>query len=294
MTRSVLTSSSHPTVKRLFANRQIAVSTKHGKDLVMRPLIRQYLNLEAFKVNGVNTDLFGTFTGEVERPFDPVTTLRKKILEGLQVSGNTLGIGNEGSFGPHPHTPFLTVDQELVMFIDLEHNLEVCETVVSTETNHAQRDINHINDLIEFADKVHFPSHGLILKQMDGDEIVHVRKGILDWETLYSAYLQLRRSGKSVVAETDMRAYLNPTRMRIIERATEHLMKKITTVCPECQWPGFGCVEHVPGLPCKHCGAATNELLVKVYQCSNCSYTDERYYTKDTHADPMYCNICNP
>jgi hypothetical protein len=88
--------------EQFFKNRKMAVCSMHGKDLVMRPLIERYLHVNVVSVDNINTDEFGTFSGEVERPFDPITTLRMKILKGLHLSGETIGIGNEGSFGPHP------------------------------------------------------------------------------------------------------------------------------------------------------------------------------------------------
>ena len=97
----------HPSVKKLFEGRKVVVARMHGKHYVMKPLIKQYLGIDVVIVPEIDTDQFGTFSGEVERPFDPVTTLRKKIRKGLEASGETLGIGNEGSFGPHPHIPFL-------------------------------------------------------------------------------------------------------------------------------------------------------------------------------------------
>lgn len=53
------------------------------------------------------------------------------------------------------------------------------------------------------------------------------------FEELFSKY-------KSVYTETDMRSVFNPTRMNVIEKATEQLVEKIKSVCPNCKIPGFG------------------------------------------------------
>lgn len=287
-------SSPHPTIKKLFQNRKMMICSMHGKDLVMRPLVKQYLNINSENVGELDTDEFGTFSGEVQRPFDPITTLRKKILKGLKLSGETLGIGNEGSFGPHFQIPFIQADQEIVMLIDLQNDVEIYEAVTSTETNHARKEINGMNDLLAFADRIQFPMHGMILKEVKDGKVINIRKGIMTWEALHAVSQQFTSKQTALIAESDMRAYLNPTRMKIIERATEHLMKKIINTCPECQWPGFGCVETIPGLPCRQCGEPTKLLLIKVYQCKNCHYRDERYYTAGENADPQYCDHCNP
>lgn len=284
----------HPTARKLFEGRKIVVASMHGKHHVMKPLIAQYLNIDTVVVPDFDTDEFGTFSGEVERPFDPVTTLRKKILKGLKVSGETLGIGNEGSFGPHPGIPFLQVDEELVMLIDLQNDIEIVESVISTETVHVRKKINSMTDLLDFTERIQFPTHGIILKQVRDGQIVNIRKGILTWELLHAAWLQLNSGKTQLFAETDMRGYMNPTRMKIIERATEALMKKVTRLCPECQWPGFGIAEIKSGLPCEQCEAPTKLPLIKVYHCKNCAYSDERYYTDGRKAEPQYCDHCNP
>lgn len=284
----------HPTVKKLFEGRKVVVASMHGKHLVMKPLIKQYLNIDTVIVPEFDTDHFGTFSGEIERPFDPITTLRKKILAGLKAAGETLGIGNEGSFGAHPQLPFLHADQEIVMLIDLENDIEIMESVISTDTNHAQAKINGMKDLIEFTDKVEFPSHGIILKQIKDGKVLNMQKGIITWEFLYTAYLQLNKPGSSVIAETDMRGFMNPKRMKTIGRATKSLMKKITSLCPECQWPGFGVVETKGGLPCHLCGEPTKLMLVKTYQCKNCDHRVDRYHPEGSTASPQYCDHCNP
>lgn len=264
----------------------------HGKEHVMQPMINKLLGLQSIPIS-FDTDAFGTFTGEIERSSDPVTTLRKKIIKGLEISGHTLGIGNEGSFGPHPEIPLIPCDQEIAMMIDLQNNIEIMAVVTSTETNHAQQEIHSVKDLIEFATEKGFPRHALILKEVENGKIKKIRKGILGWELLYSTLNEYTSKGTKLIAETDMRAHVNPTRMKVIEKATESLLKKVANTCPECQWPGFASVETKRGLPCSQCGSATRLVLSKIYQCKSCDYVDERFYTSHK-ADPQYCDHCNP
>lgn len=279
---------------KFFQGRRVAICSMHGKEQVMRPLIKKYLGLDTETGLAINTDEFGTFSGEVERIDDPITTLRKKILKGLATSGLTLGIGNEGSFGSHPKMPFIPCDQEIVMLIDLENNIEIFDGTIAAETNHDQKTISSVTDLIEFATRAAFPRHGLILKQVEGGLIKRIQKGILDWERLYDTMADFDNGTAAIIAETDMRAHVNPTRMKIIEQATENLMKKLVNTCPECQWPGFACTETKSGLPCSSCGEETRLTLSMTYRCKNCDYTDERFYTQGPNADPQYCDHCNP
>lgn len=286
---------SHPIpLSEFFGNRKVAICSMHGKEHVMRPLIEKYLGLEVESNISIDTDVFGTFSGEVERQSDPISTLRNKILAGLQSSGLTLGIGNEGSFGPHPEMPFVPCNQEIVMLIDLHHNIEIFDAVTVTNTNHGQKEVKSVKDLVEFATQVNFPSHALILKQVKDEKIIKIRKGILGWELLYTVMYQFSRSETKLIAETDMRAHLNPTRMKVIQQATESLLTKLVNVCPRCQWPGFACVEVTRGLKCRQCGYPTRTIRSQIYQCRNCYYTDERLYTEGEKAEPQYCDHCNP
>jgi len=90
-----------------------------------------------------------------------------------------------------------------------------------------------------------------------------------------------------------MRALYNPTRMKIIEKATMQLIEKINSKCPNCNHPGFGIVEANKGLRCELCNNPTNSILSYTYQCSNCNFKSEKATSKKME-DPMYCNYCNP
>lgn len=281
-------------LKDFFNNRKVAICSQHGKEHVMRPLIKHYLGLDVKAQIGINTDEFGTFTGEIERFSDPITTLRNKIHKGLHVSGLSLGIGNEGSFGPHPEMPFIPCDQEIAMLIDLENNIEIFEVVISTNTNHAQMPINSVEDLVEFATRADFPSHALILKEVKEGKVCSIRKGILGWELLYSIMMEFSSKDSTIIAETDMRAHLNPTRMKVIEQAVDSVLRKVGNTCPKCQWPGFASVETKRGLKCIQCEQPTKLTLSKLYKCKCCAYTDERFFTEGQSASPQYCDHCNP
>jgi hypothetical protein len=282
------------TLASFFNKRNVVITTMHGKEHVIAPLVKKHLGLDSQVCDSIDTDQFGTFSGEIERVDDPVTTVRKKILEGLRASGATLGIGSEGSFGPHPNMPFVHANQEVVMLIDLENNLEVYDSYICTDTNHAQKEIHSMKDLIDFANEIGFPRHGIILKQMSEGKVKRVRKGIVTWDLLYAEAYHIQTVDCKLIAETDMRAHLNPTRMKAIEKATELMLEKVFNRCPECQWPGFSCIDSKPGLPCKQCGTPTKLAYTRTYQCKNCDYTDERFYSNGTKADPAYCDNCNP
>lgn len=278
----------------MFRNRRLLIATKHKKETVLGPLFEKSLGVKTFVSTNFDTDLFGTFTGEVERKEGPVQTVRNKCFEAMKFYGCDLAVASEGSFGSHPFIPFVPVNEEVVIFIDKLHDLEIIGRVVEMDTNFANEEIKTLEDLVNFAARVHFPSHGLILRSSE-NTTSQIIKGITDWDDLRSFYQKLVKEENSVLVETDMRALYNPSRMKVIEKAGKKLIKKIKSRCPHCNTPGFGAIAANSGLPCKLCGMATRSTLSHIYECQKCSFSsEEKFPNGKQYEDPMYCDICNP
>ncbi|MDE3236448.1 MAG: hypothetical protein KGO81_10875 [Bacteroidota bacterium] len=278
----------------LFQNRKLLIATRHHKEKVIAPIVEKALGVYCFVDAGFDTDVFGTFTGEVDRALDPLATVREKCLRAMRFNNCDLGIASEGSFGPHPSLFFVNADDELLIFIDTKHNIEVVVRELSTATNFNGRTIHDQEELLAFAEQVQFPSHALILRKAK-EENVAIHKGITDTATLLKVFEDLYNQYGLVYAETDMRAMYNPTRMQVIAQAAEKLLQKIQSLCPHCQMPGFGITDVQQGLPCSWCGFPTRSTLSYLYVCSHCRFTqEERYPHHKTEEDPMYCDRCNP
>jgi len=84
----------------MFRGRKLLIATRHGKEKVMAPLLRDALGVKCFTSDKVDSDMFGTFTGEVARIGNPVETLRNKCRHFMEKCGADLAIASEGSFGP--------------------------------------------------------------------------------------------------------------------------------------------------------------------------------------------------
>lgn len=278
----------------MFQNRKLLIATKHQKERVIAPILENELGVTCFVDETFDTDTLGTFTGEVERELDPVSTVREKCLRAMKLSNCDLGIASEGSFGSHPSIFFVSADDEFLIFIDTLNNIEVIVRELSTSTNFYGKQIQTQKELFEFADKAGFPTHGLILRKSK-DEKTDIHKGITDIESLKKIFDQLYSKYNSVYAETDMRAMYNPTRMNVIEKATKKLVQKIKSSCPQCQMPGFGVTDAKSGLNCSLCGSPTNSILSYIYVCQHCEFTKEEMYPNNiTTEDPTYCDYCNP
>ena len=173
----------------MFENRKLLIATKHSKENVIAPLFEQELGVSCFVSNKFDTDILGTFSGEVPREDNALTTLRNKCLLAIKHNNCDLVIASEGSFGAHPSLFFGSADDELMMLIDLKNDLEIVAREISLETNFNAATLFDETELIAFAAKVNFPSHGLILKPSESN-YEKVIKGIKDIDSLK----QIKRS----------------------------------------------------------------------------------------------------
>jgi hypothetical protein len=278
----------------LFKNRKLVIATKHKKETVIAPLLEKHLGVQCFVPNDFDTDILGTFTGEVERKGNALETVRQKCLLAMEQTNCDLGIASEGSFGPHPTIFMAHADDEFLILIDKKNNLEIIVRELSLDTNFNATTVSCFQNLVDLVKTVGFPEHAVILKITE-KEVSKVVKGIQSWELLEKSFHTLNAISSQVVAETDMRAMFNPTRMKVIEIVAQKLVEKIKSLCPECYTPGFGIVNIKSGLPCEWCGSATNSTKSHIYQCQRCNYEQEKMFPNNKKAeDPMFCDYCNP
>lgn len=278
----------------LFWGRQIVIATKHAKEKVIAPHLTKELGLNCFVPDQLDTDLLGTFSGEVDRVDSPLDTARKKCQMAMDLTSVDLAIASEGSFGPHPSIPFIPAHEEYLLLIDKKNNWEFVVRKLETKTNYHQITLHSTDSLPELIALTQFPSHALIVKK-SADDASDCVKGITQENILFhTVETFIKRFGKCHI-ETDMRAMYNLTRMGIIDVMTKSLIHQIQTACPSCQAPGFRLKDFVRGLPCAYCGEATRSVKAEIYACQSCSYTESRI---PGHAmlkeDPMYCDYCNP
>lgn len=284
--------------RNYFTGRMAVLATMHRKEEAIAPILQEHLGIQVVVPQDFNTDDFGTFTRERERPGNQLETAWLKAQKILEHTGATLALASEGSFGPHPAFPMLACDREVVVLLDATNGLELVGEDLSAETNYQHRTIRSLEEACKFAQAVGFPEHGLIVMAStdprQGDEMT---KGIMTpahlEETVEEA---LRRSPTGTIhMETDMRALYNPTRMKAIARATLNLVQLAQQGCPQCDRPGFAPVEYRKGLPCDWCGLPTMLPRSVLYQCQACHFQQESLFPEGVQtADPAQCQYCNP
>ena len=265
---------------------QLLLSSKHLKEQILQPLFEPF-SVELFVPFGFDTDKFGTFCGTTPRIEGPRQTVKEKCLAGMAYANQRQGLASEGSFGPHPASPFLSVNEEWLVYIDLDQNLEIYGHSVSMDLCHQQLDFRSLQ-LTDFLTSIQFGGQGLVLKDANNGEVI--AKGLTKEEEL----LPLLQKHPKWVLETDLRAHMNPKRQQTIAAAGKDLIQRMQSSCPNCAAPDFSVVERSGQLLCSWCKQATNTHVYLNYRCAHCQHqTIEK--RKDLLAeDPQYCPHCNP
>jgi len=278
----------------MFAGRTLVIATMHEKEKVLAPVAEKELGVQVFVPENFNTDRFGTFTGEIVRAASPLETARAKAEAAIKETGYDLALASEGSFGPHPVIGIIPANEEWLFLLDKKNNIEVVVRELSTETNYDGKICKSTEEVLAFAKAAGFPEHGLIIRK-NKNENEFISKGIRDTVQLLNITRELLENEKELFIETDMRGMMNPTRLKVIAAAGEKLMKKLKSLCPACDSPGFDVEEIIPGLPCSECGLPTRSPKATVLRCKRCGFEKINEFPKGMFVeDPMYCDNCNP
>lgn len=279
-----------PPAPSRYADRRASLATLHDKHPLVAPAMREVLGLAVFTV-AVDTDAFGTFTGERERVDPPLVVAEKKARAGMAASDSSVGIATEGSIGSMGFVPLVT-DHELVVLVDDEEGFVLAESAVSHDIIARSWTLSAGLPGDEDLHRAGFPGHGLIVRPAGSTGRLY--KGIHDPEELRKAVDACRESGSpEVIIETDLRAHHCPSRRPTIAAAARRLAERLLRVCPACECPGWGPVDTVTGRKCAVCRHPTGSVLAVVDGCPRCNHRETG--TPDPEpADPSVCDYCNP
>jgi hypothetical protein len=267
------------------------MATKHDKGRLLAPAFDEILSMRVEEVL-VDTDLLGTFSGEIERVGTPLEVAIKKARLGIERTGNSYGVASEGSVGPDPFMPIINANIETIVFVDDELGIEVHESIKSNEII-AFTTTTLKNDLGSFLQKADFPNHAIIVKPHKG---VGAHKGIRDLRELEKAITQARdqsADGEAII-ESDLRAMCSPSRQINISSAALKLAQRLSHTCPECDTPGWGLKGYTRGVECSECGDFSSDAIKQeTLGCVKCEYTVPGAVINLT-LDPARCMSCNP
>jgi hypothetical protein len=277
-----------------YAGKTVVLTTKHKKLELIAPILESALGVSVV-LHEADTDLLGTFVGDVERLNPARQTVIEKARLGTAALGQSLGIASEGTIGPDPSLPFARSDIEYVGFVDLDLGIEVVESYRSMDIVAGEIITEPGADITEILNRVDFPNHKLIVAPHRGERSTAI-KGIGDIAELNSsiASLSAKSSDGKVIVQSDLRAHNSPSRQANIRQAALALARRLRALCPECKTPGWGLVGYEKGLDCSSCGELVEHAVrAEIFGCAKCSHK-EIGKPISLEADPSICNGCNP
>jgi hypothetical protein len=279
---------------QLYKKQKIAFLTQHGKQMLLKVPLESALGCELVHTDGYDTDLLGTFTRDQIRSGSQLDAARKKASIGISLTNTSIGIASEGSFGMDPFGGFIPWNTELVVLIDQNLGIEVVG-IAQGVAQSAYKTIRSLDELDYFAVKANFPQHRLVLRPQN-EHHQEIIKGIDQYADLVKAFEWAKQKSTNgcVFIENDLRAHCNPTRQGLIRKATDNLIQKLLSACPQCNTPGYWITEQTAGLPCASCGHQTSLPKSELWCCSTCKYEHQKPLNTHQLADPSRCDFCNP
>ncbi len=276
----------------------IVFGTLHGKEHQVAPAFADILGAQVIAAPGLDTDQFGTFTGDIPRRLSPLDAARAKARLAITATGHPYALASEASYGPLPGIGW-PGHEEILLFLDDTRGLEILQGhrnlgipgPTLRATSHA--------DIAEDLTRAGWPGQSVIVRPAAPDAgratAAGITKGITDPHQLAAAITAAaaRSTDGHALIEPDLRAHHNPTRREVLTRIGTTLAARLATPCPACASPGYGRTGTQPGLPCADCGAPTDLAVADLYSCAKCPHQHAEP-RPETTAEPRWCPNCNP
>lgn len=270
----------------------VVLPTLHNKGALAQEAFKKHLNMKIEEL-AIDTDQFGTFSGDIDRKLSAKESAIAKAKLGLAHSDHRYALASEGSIGADSIIPFINSDVEVVVFLDSINNFVISHAYRSFDISAYTHEYTEGEDLTLFLTKADFPHHQLIVKSLDSG-VKALAKGISSHSELITVLEKAKEDGLSkLVIESDLRAHASPSRAENIRQAFKELAIRISSLCPECDSPGWGVISSVRGLPCTDCGEDSDAVRALIYGCISCTFTIEGDPIA-TSIDPSRCSWCNP
>jgi len=271
----------------------IAMGTMHGKEHQVAPPFAEVLGARVIVPAGIDTDQFGTFTGEVARTLEPLAAATAKARLAMRVAAVPYGLASEASYDTW--FGMLAMHEEILVFVDDTRDLQIVEGVNAPGAPGPPRVVDTVDHAVKAAQSFGFPGQGAAVKASVEDRIQVFGKGITDAETLTAAVNAALAAAddRRAWVEPDLRAHHNPSRRDVLAGLARRLARRLATPCPQCGCPGYGKVAVRDGLPCQACGCPTSLIAAEVHGCAACGLRST-VARRGALAEPRFCPRCNP
>jgi hypothetical protein len=277
-----------------YFRQEILLTTKHNKYAAVAPAFQEHLKMTVVE-HTADTDLFGTFSGEIERTLTAGQTAIAKAKMGLAETGKTLGLASEGTIGADSGIGFLNSDVEILALVDLERGIEILERFRSFDITAVKIVARPGENLDAFFEQADFPNHRLIARPNKTLSQLAI-KGLATEKKVQEALSVCSNESQDgmVLIESDLRAMYSPSRQKNIAQASALLAARVLAQCPDCLSPGWGKVDVERGLPCSDCQTDSEFALKReIFGCVRCEYREPGELLAK-FASPSQCKVCNP
>ncbi len=272
----------------------IVFGTMHGKERQAAPVFAELLGARVVAPSGLDTDQFGTFSGDIARTLSPIDTARAKARLAMTATDSRYGLASEASYGSLPGVGW-PGHEEILLFLDDTRGIEILEGNRTLATPGSRQRVRCSSELRDLPPALGWPAQALLVRPAAGGHGHDIVKGITRADQLADAArtAAARSDDGHALVEPDLRAHCNPTRRAVLTRLARTLATRLATGCPACGSPGYGRTDVDTGLPCAACGTPTELAVADVHTCPACPHQHRKPYPACT-ADPRWCPDCNP
>lgn len=275
-----------------YADRLVVVASRHDKAKAIARPMEKLLGVQLWSPPDLDTDQFGTFSGDVPRPGTPVEMLRAKIALCRSIFPNPIMVASEGAYTQHPFFPHLALAHEWMIWDDAASGFELIEHKSTITPYYYAAHLETGAPLETLLARCGWPRLALTLHATDLN--LPSYKGLRAKSEIEAAIAHLQSAGaQQIHLATDMRAHLHPPRQRTLRHLAARLARRVRTACPQCHRYGFGVRFTETGLACSDCNTPSKQHKARGVRCDYCDYRAYSWHASD-QADPFYCTYCNP
>ena len=274
----------------------VVFGTHHGKEgQVSKPFL-DILGAHVIAPPSLDTDQFGTFSGEIRRLLSPLEASRAKTRLAIAETGHPWALASEGSYGVLPGIGW-PGHEEILVFVDDTRGIEIVEGHRSLGIPGTVLSLTSHSEIGDDLARAGWPAQAVIVRPeipSDGKE-TGITKGIVDSAALASAIakaVHISSNGRAVI-EPDLRAHHSPSRRAILRQLGVTMATRLARACPGCESPGWGKTGVSAGLPCSACGLPTDQTRADIWSCVACLHEEPLLRQEET-AEPRSCAHCNP
>jgi hypothetical protein len=182
-----------------FRGKVLHIVSQHQKQQYIEPVLAGRLGFICKTVSEVDTDLLGTFSGEIERTLSPVDCAREKCKRAREYVSDGYLLASEGSFGPHPTLGWVTAGEEWLLLYEIEEDTELIVRDITLDTCFFGKAIADEQQCLDFLQRVGFPNQKVIVKSSQEHPEIIFKNGSTPEEIVKNMHCMLSEKGNCYI-----------------------------------------------------------------------------------------------